>query len=424
MRACNTRRRRGNVVVAVAGSLVTLLACVSLSIDGGMLQDKRRQVQAAADAAALAASGDLYYHWSIERGADTNGTAYALARETAKRNGFEHGVDGTTVDVYLPPASGPFTGQKGYVEVIIKFDHGRYFSKVFGTEAIAVRARAVGRGRKASTRQAILVLDPNDKDALGIGGGGVVTVLNSSIQVNSNNPEATIANGGGTMYSEIDTSITGGFVTPGGGSFTGGPLLTGTEPIPDPLAYIPPPNIADYTVRSTKKLQYSQAETITIKPGVYYGGITIGGQSNVIMEPGIYYMYGGGFSFSGQGSLTGIGVMIYNDPQSTSDNISISGTNAVNVTLSPPTSGTYQGFLFWQRREADVPIDITGNGNLQLTGTFYATGAQLNVTGNGGADLIGSQYIVDRLKTNGNGNFTVDWTPYSTPGVREVALVE
>src|SRR5262245_44947368 len=101
MRACNTRRRPGNVVVAVAGSLVTLLACVSLSIDGGMLQDKRRQVQAAADAAALAASGDLYYNWSIERGSDAGGTAFALARETARTNGYEHGVNGTTVDVSI-----------------------------------------------------------------------------------------------------------------------------------------------------------------------------------------------------------------------------------------------------------------------------------------------------------------------------------
>ncbi|HET6574217.1 MAG TPA: pilus assembly protein TadG-related protein [Fimbriiglobus sp.] len=424
MRARNTRRRPGNVVVAVAGSLVTLLACVSLSVDGGMLQDRRRNVQAAADAAALAAAGDLYYNWSVEKGADTGGTARALALETAKTNGYENGVDGTTVDVSIPPATGPFTGQKGYVEVVIKYEHARYFSKVIGTGSIPIRARAVGRGRKATTKQAILVLDPNDKDALGIGGGGTVTVLNSSIQVNSSDPEATIANGGGTMYSEIDTSITGGFVTPGGGSFSGGPLYTGTEPIPDPLAFVPAPNIADYQVRSTKKLSYSQAETITIMPGVYYGGISIQGQANIVMLPGIYYMYGGGFNFSGQGSLTGNGVMIYNDPQSTSDVISISGTNAVNITLSPPTSGPYQGFLFWQARGTTPPIDITGNGNLQLTGTFYATGAQLNVTGNGAADLVGSQYIVDRLKTNGNGNFTVDWTPYSTPGVREVALVE
>ena len=112
MRAYNDRRRRGNVVVAAAVSLVTLLACVSLSVDGGMLQDKRRHVQAASDAAAMAAAGDLYYNWAIEKGADVNGTARALAFETAKRNGFEHGVNGTTVEVSIPPTSGPNVGKK------------------------------------------------------------------------------------------------------------------------------------------------------------------------------------------------------------------------------------------------------------------------------------------------------------------------
>ena len=101
MRACNTRRRRGNVVVAVAGSLVTLLACVSLSVDGGMLQDRRRNVQSAADAAALAAASDLYYNWKFEGGDDRNLTAWTLARETARTNGYEHGVNGNTVDVYI-----------------------------------------------------------------------------------------------------------------------------------------------------------------------------------------------------------------------------------------------------------------------------------------------------------------------------------
>ena len=49
-------RRKGTVVVVVAISLTALLAFVALSIDGGLLVDKRRQVQSASDAAALAAA--------------------------------------------------------------------------------------------------------------------------------------------------------------------------------------------------------------------------------------------------------------------------------------------------------------------------------------------------------------------------------
>jgi hypothetical protein len=52
-------------------------------------------------------------------------------------------------------------------------------------------------------------------------------------------------------------------------------------------------------------------------------------------------MDGGGFGFSGTGSLNAPGVMIVNAPQSKSDTISITGTGTVNI--SPMTSGIYQG---------------------------------------------------------------------------------
>jgi hypothetical protein len=40
---------------------------------------------------------------------------------------------------------------------------------------------------------------------------------------------------------------------------------------------------------------------------------------------GIYYMQGGGFSVSGQGSVTGIGVLIVNAPAASTDTISFTG---------------------------------------------------------------------------------------------------
>ena len=43
------------------------------------------------------------------------------------------------------------------------------------------------------------------------------------------------------------------------------------------------------------------------------------------MAPGIYYMQGGGFTFTGLGNLSAAGVMIVNDPKQNTDNISING---------------------------------------------------------------------------------------------------
>ena len=413
-------RRPGHVVVAVAVSLVVLLSFVALSVDGGMLLDTRRQVQSASDAAALAAAGDLYYRWQTERGSDVNKTARAAALAAAKENGFEHGVN-CTVTISVPPTSGPFAAKLGHAEVVITYPQKRYFSQIFASSApIDVSARAVARGRTKTARSAIICLDPDNKGALSIGGNGIVDVNGAPIQVNSTNTEAAIANGGGKMDSyELD--IGGGYSTPGGGSFVG-PMYTNTEPIPDPLAYMIPPNPSTLTVRETNKLQHSSASTLKLKPGVYQGGISISGKGNIELEPGIYYMEGGGFNWGGQGSLTGVGVMIYNKPSSVSDKIDLSGQGA--CTLSPMLTGPYQGILFWQDRTANVPVNVTGNGLMNITGTFYAAGAEMKVAGNGTSDFIGSQYIVDTLTTTGNGNFSIDWSANTTPAVRELILVE
>src|SRR5205085_11954009 len=105
--------------VLAAMCLVGLLSIVALSLDGGLMLDKRRKVQAAADAAALAAACELYATWFTKLGLDPDGSIAAFARQIAKDNGYEDGKNGVTVTVNIPPLSGLFVGQKGHAEVII-----------------------------------------------------------------------------------------------------------------------------------------------------------------------------------------------------------------------------------------------------------------------------------------------------------------
>jgi hypothetical protein len=425
----NTSRRDGTVVIAAAFSMVAILACVALSVDGGMALDTRRQSQAVADAAALAAAGELYATCFTKHGLDPDGTIAALARRVATDNGYEDGVNGVTVDVFIPPQTGPFAGQPGHAEVVISTEQDRHFSTIYGSrDPVRVGFRAVARGTRNAVRNGIIVLNPTAKGALSSGGGAGAAVGGSaSVIVNSNNSEAMIANGGGSLSApQFDVSASApGYATPGGGQFVG-TINTGVEPTPDPLRFIPAPDPSTMTVQSTKKLQFSSANSVTLQPGVYIGGVSISGKGSVILAPGVYYMQGGGFTFGGQGSLTGSGVMIYNDPSSNSDNINLTGQGAVNLT--PPTSGPYQGISLFQRRSGDPqpPLNITGNGTapMYITGTFYAAGALLNVTGNGSQDTIGSQYISDTLSLGGNGTFNVNWDPQLVPGIRQIWLVE
>jgi hypothetical protein len=422
-------RREGTVVVVFAISLVVLLSFVALALDGGMLIDKRRQAQAASDAAALSAANELYANWWLTsaaygaqyKGLDPDGKARAAALAAARANGFEDGVDGCAVTVNIPPTSGPFAGQACHTEVIISTSQQQYFSRIFGAETVAYGARAVSRGRRGGINNAIICLSPDDKGALNAGGNGTLTVTGAPIQVNSDHSEAMIANGNGTLTAPTFL-VTGspGYSTPGGGSFTG-TIVPNSDPIPDPLASLPIPSTAG--MNSYNKVHVSGNRTVNLQPGIYNGGISATG-GRVNLAPGVYYMQGGGFNISGQASLYGAGVLIYNAPESNSDKIDISGQGS--IVLSPPTAGPYQGILLFQDRASTAPVSVSGSSGTTMTisGTFYAASANLSVTGNGNQQTIGSQYISYTLNLGGNGTYYCSWTPDITPGTREVLLVQ
>jgi hypothetical protein len=443
-------RRSGNVAVIAAAALVAILGAVALSLDGGQQLDKRRDMQATADATALTVASELYANWWITdpHGTDTaEAHAATLGYSVAAKNGYINGVAGCTVDINVPPENGPFNGQLHHAEVLITVNQERFFSRVFTTDVVPIGARAVARGNRSRINNGIIVLDPDDKDSFGAGGNGTVTVKSgAAVLVNSANSEAVIANGGGatnvTDYytlnqGSIDVVGSPGYTTSGTGSTIGATINSGVEPTPDPLRFLPPPDKNSLPLISSKKLQYSSAQTITIKPGIYVGGISLSGKTNLRLDPGIYYMDGGGFNIGAQSSLWGEGVMIYNAPKSNSDTINISGTGDIHLT--PPTSGPYQGVVIYQQRDAayQPTVSITGapasdtdgdgiveDGKMTITGTFYVPSALLSVTGNGSQDTIGSQYISNTLAIGGNGTFTVDWNPTIIPGIREIYLVE
>ena len=406
--------RKGTVILLVAVCLVGMMGFAALALDGGVLLDDRQRVQSAADAAALAAADQLFLNWQSYHGLDVNGAAKAAAVASATANGFPN------VTVNIPPLAGSFAGQAGYAEVIVQYNQQRYFATVFGSAAVTVRSRAVAQGRWATPKIGILILDPTSPGSATTTGGAAVTVGGVPFIIDSNASDAMVSTGTGASFTASEFDITGVPGISGGGTFTG-PIYSGQQPTPDPLAYLPEPDPSTMTVQA-HNFHLSGTQTQTISPGVYKGGITVSGQATLNMNPGIYYMDGGGFSFTGQGNLNASGVMIFNEPNSNSDIININGTGSINI--SPPTTGIYRGISLFQERSSTNTISITGNGGSSMTGTFYAAHGTLGVTGNGTNDVIGSQYITYDLTVNGNGGFAVDWSANLAAPTRIINLVE
>jgi hypothetical protein len=405
-------RRRGTVAVIVALLLTILMTVVAFSLDGGLALEDRRRVQAAADAAALAAANDLYINFPVYNGLDTPGSAAKAAQALALANGYKDGDGDDTVTVNIPPLGGKFIGQSGYVEVIITYNQPRFFSAVIGSGPIPVKARAVARGLWAPVNDGIIVLHPSLSGALEANGNGDVYVQNSSIIVNSNDSTAAVTVGSAFIADPSKpTWITG--KNPGYSGTIKDTIYTGVPPTPDPLAYLPAP---DPSTMSIQNAPNGQNGVVNLQPGVYNKGLSFSGSTSVNMAPGIYYMKNGSFSFSGQGNLNATGVMIYSE-----DGLSVTGLGS--VTWSPPTTGIYKGISYFQDRTSTYTAKVAGDGLYNVTGTVYVPAGLTDLQGNGDAS-IASQVITWTMKAGGNGQTNIVWAGPPVAPIRQLQLVE
>ena len=262
----------------------------------------------------------------------------------------------------------------------------------------------------ATVHLGLLLLDPSGSGALDDTGSGSITVANGgAVVVDSNNATAAILSGaGGVNASTID--VTGGTKVTGRGKFSS--TVQHLAPIPDPLGLSLP--AAPSTTFAA--VNYSGRATLTLSPGTYVGGIKISGSGSVVLLPGVYYMKGSGFSITGSGSVTGVGVLLINAPSKATDSISLTGSG--NMTLSPyiGLSGaytSYNGIAILQDPASTVPINIGGSGTLSISGILYAPKATINLTGSGGLlvnpDLVygRAEVIASDLKDSGAGQVTI-----------------
>jgi hypothetical protein len=144
------------------------------------------------------------------------------------------------------------------------------------------------------------------------------------------------------------------------------------------------------------------------------------------MGAGLYIIEGGGFQVTGNASVSGTGVTLYNAgskfPNSggTFGAITLSGNGTIS--LSPPTTGSYAGVLILQPAANTQALSFSGNAMAGVSGTVYAPAAQLVESGNA---EVSATVIVDTMTLSGNAiaNVVIVTTPsgavasgLSTPG--------
>lgn len=353
---------RGQTLILAALCFTMLLGFVALAVDVGLMFRAKRVMQTAADSGAIAGAEELNY-------ADVT----AAAQADAARNGVTNGSDGATVAVNNPPLQGPHTGNAGYVEVIVSQSQATYFMNVFNQGSMTVSGRAVAA--LGATQNCVYALNPSGTD-ITLSGGVNVQMPGCALYSDSNGSTALSVSGNSTLHAQA-INLVGNYSSIGGSTVTPTPNV-GIASVSDPLAYLPPPSFNTSSCLANPNL--GGGGTFTIGPAtaggtICYNGLQIGNGATVTLKPGIYVI-NGSLTVNGGSPVTGTGVTFY-FPASGSLNLS----NGATFNLTAPTSGTYDGILFYQNRSNSTAVSIQGGTTSSMAGILYFPDANLTISG-------------------------------------------
>lgn len=409
----------GAIGITMAIAAPVLLGAVGLGVEVGLWYQSKREIQTAADAAAVAGA--------IERLRGQIASVESVAYDGAARNGFAPGGE-VEIDVFSPPQSGVRAGASTAVEVQIRRNHGRLFTALFGEGAVLVGARAVA-SVEFNGKACVLALDPEAAAAVRAQGNPTITMSGCIIAANSAD-DAAIVIGGNSTLSADSLWVVGDYSFGGSASLdVVNPPITHAWPIDDPYAGLEVPEFAGCSANDT---QIGPNQTVTLSPGVYCGGMKL--QGDVTLQPGTYIMDRGDFEATAQSRVR----CACNSPEdgvtiilTSSGSASQIGTvdirGGADIVLRAPSGegDPMRGIAFYQDRLAPTgPVSkFNGGSSMLLTGTFYFPRQLVEWTGTNDTESPGCVQIVARMVTF-LGNSAIDNEACNEGGVDTIPVID
>lgn len=378
------RDRRANVAILFAFSLPAVVGFCGLGTEVGYWYYESRNLQAAADMAA--------YDGAIALRAGNHSVEItAAATAGATTNGWVSNQG--TIVVNNPPQSGNHQTSTA-VEVVLTKNVQRLFTGLFTSTPLTLDARAVAS--VAGGTACILALNGTATHNITVSGSANINTPNCDVVSDSNNSDSIDISGSANVTTSCLVAV---------GDINQGGILSLTQcktptvhaaTVADPYASVPTPSIPGAC------LNVPSGSSITLSPGYYCHGLSVGGSTTATFQPGLYYVDGGNLALSGTRE-SGSSVTFYVVAAKTT---AISGSTTVN--FSAPTSGTYAGIVFFGSRtgSANANNNFSGSSASTITGAIYYP-SQI-VTFSGGSDQTTSctQVIGNRITISGAAHFS------------------
>jgi hypothetical protein len=420
------RDKRGNVLILMGAAMPLLVASAGLATDTIQWALWKRQIQRAADSAAIAG----VYERMRASGA-TGGVPAAVNKdlEYNQQTGLDlHNSIPTTCSTGTGTALGcpadVGTDRRHQVQVTLEVQKPLTFSAMFMSDAPVIRATSTAASVPGGDEYCVIGLDRRaNKTALTIGGSTTVNMGGCSAMSNSSHPSAAATNDGESANSVF---VAKSLAAVGGVAYsrrwTVDSYDPGTPAVQDPYGpgstrelTVPPATACTATVNSIgngASLSDAHAPINGVRQVVCVnGGIGVSGNNqSITLGSATYVLNGGNLNMSGNNasiSCSGCTIILTNRTTPTSPgNIQITGGT---LSMTPPTTGDYRGISIYQDRRAidadnSAPENrINGGASSNVQGVIYTPGRSLSMLGGGSITApICLQVVGKRVEFTGN----------------------
>ncbi|MEO1703124.1 MAG: pilus assembly protein TadG-related protein [Pseudomonadota bacterium] len=371
------RNRAGGFALQASVLLPILLGAAAGTLDFMNYANHRSQLQEAADAAALAAVREAAIKgWNAQ-------TAQAIASAVVQANLAKTLDDSTTF--YNTLAKPDEKNRK--VKVVVTQDHYPYFAaRFFPTPQITVDA--VATSAASSDNICVIALEDKNQYAVDLKTKSSLTASTCAVYSNSDHSNGIRISGDGRLEAGLICSSGG---TQGPNANYVGNTVTNCPTVSDPLIARPKPTVGGCTYNNRQ----ITGQTVTLTPGVYCGGLTVGSGSNVTFGSGIYIIKDGVLTVETNSTVVGRNVGFFFTGASTY----LEFLGSADIDLEGPKSGPMAGMLFYQDpANGHETFTIASENARNMVGVIYLPNGALDVA-TGGTVSNESAYTAIIAKT-------------------------
>lgn len=403
--------RRGNVLIIAGAGLPLLVGAAGLATDTIEWALWKRQLQRAADSAALAGV------YTRIRNDDQTAVEGAVGDDLALNHHTGIDLRPGSPDVDLLGDSGDMNNR---VQVALEVQRELPFSSMFMATAPIIRATAIAASVPGTDEYCVVALENNPgRTGITIGGSSNIN-MNCGFISNSPSANSSAINNG--TASQVTASV---MATVGGSQHSTNWNVDRydpyTEPVADPYANInPTPSEMSSCAASPPALTDSSPTSAYSGSTLCVSSINVASGRNLDLGSNkTIYVTGQNASTAGNVALHGnlkcdnCTIILTNKDMSSTAKIGTFDMQAQStLDISAPTTGKYRGIAVFQDRRATEPSgsaspnNFNGGGSQVIEGALYFPKQQLSYSGNGTATAVCTRFVTRRIIFTGNSTAT------------------